>query len=97
RNANPTDVAVVDNGFDPHHEDLGALTLPLLCRGIACAFNTPADHGTHVAGTIGATFDNASDAAGFSIGVSGGSGAGSAGSPVRLLGIPWSFAGSSGY
>jgi len=53
--------------------------------------NVPADHGTHVAGIIGADFDNADPAnSGPANGRSGGvSGANPA--AAHVYGIPWSF------
>lgn len=44
-------VGVVDSGFDTEHEDLKIQVLNT-------EQNSPADHGTHVAGTIGATANN---------------------------------------
>ncbi len=48
------DVAIVDTGIDPHHEDLD------VAGGISCSTSSPSDwsdangHGTHVAGIVGA-------------------------------------------
>ena len=47
-------VGIIDNGFDTEHEELrGKLAEPEGING-----NTPADHGTHVAGIIGARNDD---------------------------------------
>ncbi|MGQ0539651.1 MAG: S8 family peptidase, partial [Gemmatimonadaceae bacterium] len=47
------DAVVMDDGFDPAHEDLTALRI-----SNAVQTNTVQDHGTHVAGTISADWDN---------------------------------------
>ena len=57
--SNDVNIAVVDTGFMPDHEDLGARAD--LRYGSA---TPPGHHGTHVAGIIGATGDNAIGVAG---------------------------------
>ncbi|MDZ4825932.1 MAG: S8 family serine peptidase, partial [Actinomycetota bacterium] len=67
---------IYDHGFEPTHPDL-KLPVVDICRGwiVACTGNPSGgdnrDHGTHVAGTIGATFDNAGAQPGTTLGVSG--------------------------
>lgn len=51
----PVNVAVVDNGFDTGHEDLQQ---NLSIASGQDSSNTAMDHGTEVAGIIGADFDN---------------------------------------
>ena len=47
-------VGIIDNGFDTKHEELDGKMRPLEGYGQ----NSPADHGTHVAGIIGARNDD---------------------------------------
>ena len=82
--------AIVDNGFE-QHKDLppSVLTIDSVCRstasGLDCSLIETADHGTHVAGIIGADFNNASSEANSSLGVSGAN-------PVALInGVNWQF------
>ncbi len=48
---NPINVGIVDNGFDTNHEDLNLTVLN-------SEVNNAENHGTHVAGVIGATINN---------------------------------------
>jgi subtilisin family serine protease/plastocyanin len=72
---------VIDAGFETH-DDLPNLDLSQLCKSLIdlggdlvfqnkCTENTPNSHGNHVAGTIGAIYDNDSIETGRSLGVSG--------------------------
>ncbi len=84
------DTAVIDTGFLYGNSDITALTPTSLQTLILGKFpmNVPADHGTHVAGIIGADFDNADPAnSGPANGRSGGvSGANPA--AAHVYGIP---------
>ena len=75
-----------DGGFDSKHPDLQIAT-PQLCQLVIafCSGNSSADnvlHGTHTAGTIGATWDNPSGA-GKTLGISG------ANPVANLSGVGW--------
>src|SRR5688500_14875100 len=66
-----------------------------LCRTAAdgsprCTANSPDDHGTHVAGTIGADWANAS-VGNFTLGVSG------ANPVARIQAAPWDFGAGGGF
>jgi len=81
------DTGVVDGGFQFGRADLGALAADSLCTLIVhkCASSdTDADHGSHVAGIIGATYDNPAGG-GRSIGISG------ANPVARMHGVPVGF------
>ncbi|MCL4534081.1 MAG: PKD domain-containing protein, partial [Bacteroidetes bacterium] len=96
RKNNSVETGIIDGGFEQSHPDLqGRLTVDPLCTDYLissdrCTGNNLNDHGTHVAGIIGATYDNpAADPteAGHSLGVSGGN-------PVaRMVGAPKNFGG----
>ena len=55
------DIGIVDNGFDTGHEDL-KIQFP---NKASKTMNNKEDHGTHVAGIIGATHDNRKGIAGI--------------------------------
>ncbi len=59
------------NGYEPH-DDLSALQVEQLCVPTACTTNGPSEHANHVAGIIGADYDNNDPAAaGRTLGVNG--------------------------
>src|SRR5260221_170856 len=93
RNGASVDIGIVDGAFEFGHGDLSALSSETLCTTVVhkCNQNNkPAtDHGNHVAGIIGADFDNDSNEAGLSRGVSG------ADPLARMHGVPSSFGGPS--
>ena len=69
-------VSVVDGGIDLSHEDLAAVTMPGGKNGsknfVTQTFNiVPHDHGTHVAGTIGAINNNGKGVCGIAGGYDG--------------------------
>jgi plastocyanin len=73
RRKNPQiETGIVDVGFQFGHSDLSVLQPETLCTPVQhkCIENTSLDHGNHVAGIIGADFDNSLDAT-HSRGVSG--------------------------
>lgn len=79
RTANAVQTGILDEGFNDGHPDLAnVLQTEQLCRApgfglMNCTLNVrSADHGNHVAGTIGGEFDNTSSVlANRSLGVSG--------------------------
>ncbi len=57
-------VAIVDGGSDENHPDLSGQFVP--CSGQSCAGGSSSSHGTHCAGTVGATGNSGStDSNGF--------------------------------
>ena len=61
-------------GFPESHPDLGDLTTRVLCTGLmppGCTSNMPDDHAAHVAGIVGAAYDNPAPGGTRSIGMSG--------------------------
>ncbi|HEY0583459.1 MAG TPA: S8 family serine peptidase, partial [Chloroflexota bacterium] len=88
RRAAQVDTGILDGGFEFGHGDLGALSPASdLCTRIAhrcVASNNTLDHGNHVAGIIGATYDNQA-VAGRSFGISG------ANPVARMHGVPLGF------
>jgi len=87
--------AIVDAGFQGH-ADLSALTIEqALCKGIIvkdCTQAVAVAHGNHVAGIIGAGFDNPGSSPSLhgSVGVSG------ANPVAHMHGVPWAFDGATG-
>ena len=67
---------IVDAGFEPHEDLPGLEIVTQICTSATSCVpvpNAPDEHGNHVAGTIGAAFDNADPSApGRSVGVDGG-------------------------
>jgi subtilisin family serine protease len=82
---------IIDAGFGSVHADLSALTSEPVCTPVVnkCTTNGTHDHSTHVAGIIGADFNNSLDA-GHSLGVSG------ANPVAHMHGISSSFATAGG-
>lgn len=74
KKAAPVQTAIVDGGFESH-PDLGQLQILTLCRpgilGDVCTHADPDDHGNHVSGIVGATYDNDGAEQGRSRGLSG--------------------------
>ncbi|MEX1253326.1 MAG: flexitail domain-containing putative surface protein [Dehalococcoidia bacterium] len=76
RKNNDIRTGIVDGGFQAH-TDLTNLQIETLCRTVAlvssiCTVTQASDHGNHVAGTIGAVYDDPAPAEpGRSLGVSG--------------------------
>ena len=64
-------IGVIDDMFDINHEDLDFVEVPLGQYGIKSYLeskeNEWSDHGTHVAGTIAATYDNRKGVSGISV------------------------------
>jgi hypothetical protein len=83
RNAPGVRVSVMDVAFQEgsFHPDLRGLQVSDLA--VNKGDSTRADHGMHVAGTVGATVDNRTPPNFYSIGVDG------ANPVVRLVGVPW--------
>ncbi|HEX5614914.1 MAG TPA: S8 family serine peptidase, partial [Acidimicrobiia bacterium] len=76
RRRNPSiDTVVYDQGFDPTHPELSGAAVVGLCSSDDNCTDTPGElskHGNHVAGIIGATFDNDGAEPGTTVGISGG-------------------------
>ncbi len=72
RAAQVTTAIIEVNGYE-QHEDLRAMVLGQVCNASgACTANSPSNHGNHVAGIIGADYDNDGSSPTRSLGVSGG-------------------------